>query len=107
MRFLIDAQLPPALAGWLRERGHEAQHVADIGMVGASDREIAARAEASGAVLVTKDDDFLALRLPDRLGLLWLRCGNATNKALAAWLEPRWLQIETLLAKGERFVEVR
>ncbi|MGK6317981.1 DUF5615 family PIN-like protein [Sphingomonas sp. DT-204] len=27
MRFLIDAQLPPALCGWLRERGHEAIHV--------------------------------------------------------------------------------
>jgi predicted nuclease of predicted toxin-antitoxin system len=23
MKFLIDAQLPPALAGWLREAGHE------------------------------------------------------------------------------------
>jgi predicted nuclease of predicted toxin-antitoxin system len=58
-------------------------------------------------VLVTKDEDFLALRLPDRFGLLWLRCGNATNKALTAWLELRWPQIETLLMRGERFVEVR
>ena len=26
MNFLIDAQLPPALCGWLRERGHQAVH---------------------------------------------------------------------------------
>ena len=107
MRFFIDAQLPPALCGWLRERGHEAVHVFEIGMVAASDAEIAARAEADGAVLITKDEDFVALRLPDRFALLWLRCGNATNRALAVWLEVRWRQIEALLAAGEPFIEVR
>lgn len=76
-------------------------------MVAASDAEIAARAEADGAVLITKDEDFVALRLPDRFALLWLRCGNATNRALAVWLEVRWRQIEALLAAGEPFVEVR
>ena len=107
MRFLIDAQLPPALARWLRDRGHEAEHVADLGLLGASDVGIAARAEAGGAVLVSKDEDFLTLRLPDRFAFLWLRCGNATNRALIAWLDPRWPEIERLLTGGERFVEVR
>lgn len=107
MKFLIDAQLPPALCGWLRGRGHEAEHVADLGLLAAADREIAARVEAGGSVLITKDEDFVALRLPDRFALLWLRCGNATNVALAAWLEPRWAQIEELLDQGERFIEVR
>ena len=27
MRFLVDAQLPPALARWLAQEGHEAEHV--------------------------------------------------------------------------------
>lgn len=107
MKFLIDAQLPPALCAWLRERGHEAIHVADIAMLGASDAMIADRAETEGEILVSKDEDFVALRLLDRYALLWLRCGNATNRALAAWLEPRWERIETLLGDGERFVEVR
>lgn len=107
MNFLIDAQLPPALCGWLRERGHEAVHVFEIDMVAARDDEIADRAEADGAVLVSKDEDFITLRLPDRFAFLWLRCGNATNRALAAWLEPRWEQIAALLTAGERFVEVR
>lgn len=107
MRFLVDAQLPAALCRWLRERGHDAEHVSEIGLLGASDAEIAARAETGGAVLVSKDEDFVTLRLPDRFVLLWLRCGNATNAALAAWLTPRWERIETLLGAGERFIEVR
>jgi len=107
MNFVVDAQLPPALCGWLRERNHVAVHVVDVGLGAAGDAEIAAYAEADGAVLVTKDEDFVTLRLPDRFGLLWLRCGNATNRALAMWLEPRWAEIESLLSAGERFVEVR
>ncbi len=107
MRFLVDAQLPPALAGWLRERGHEAEHVVDIGLVGATDAAIAEHAERVAAVLITKDEDFIALRLSDRFPLLWLRCGNATNRALVAWLEPRWAEVERLFGAGERVVEVR
>lgn len=107
MRFLIDAQLPPALCRWLRDWGHEAVHVAELGMIGAGDQEIAARTEADDLVLVTKDEDFVALRLPDRFGLLWLRCGNASNAVLRAWLEPRWKEIEVLLSAGDRFVEAR
>jgi len=107
MKFLVDAQLPPALCLWLGERGHEAQHVFELGMVAASDAEIAVRAEADGAVLVSKDEDFVLQRLPDRFALLWLRCGNATNRALVVWLEARWTRVEMLLQDGERYVEVR
>lgn len=107
MKFLVDAQLPPALCGWLRERGHESDHVFELGLTAASDDEIAARAEADAVVLISKDEDFVTLRLPDRFAFLWLRCGNATNRALTAWLTPRWAQIESWLARGERFVEVR
>jgi predicted nuclease of predicted toxin-antitoxin system len=44
MRFLVDAQLPPGLCRWLRERGHEAEHVFDVGLGGVPDAEIARRA---------------------------------------------------------------
>lgn len=107
MKFLIDAQLPPALCEWLRERGHEAAHVGEFELTGAKDAEIAACAKAKDMILVTKDEDFVTIRLPDRFPLLWLRCGNATNVALRAWLEPRWKEIERLLRAGESFIEVR
>ena len=54
MRFLIDAQLPPALARWLTSKGQEAQHVADVGLVSAPDKEIWNYALAAGAVIVSK-----------------------------------------------------
>jgi len=107
MKFLVDAQLPPALCRWLEARGHEAEHVFDLGMAGAIDEAVALRAEGMGAVLVSKDEDFLVARLPDRFALLWLRCGNATNRRLAEWLEVRWEQAEALLARGERLVELQ
>ena len=67
---------------------------------------IARYAEAADAILFSKDADFLILRLPDRFGFVWLRCGNATTRALLTWLEPRWPEINTLLDAGERLVEV-
>jgi predicted nuclease of predicted toxin-antitoxin system len=58
MRFLIDAQLPPALARWLVSVGHEAEHVADRGMQAASDAVIWDLALREHAAIVTKDEDF-------------------------------------------------
>ncbi|NJR78661.1 DUF5615 family PIN-like protein [Sphingomonas corticis] len=107
MRFLIDAQLPPRLAQWLIDHGHDAEHVAAIGLADARDAAVVQAALERGAVLVTKDEDFVLLRLPDRFVLLWLRIGNATNRALQNWLEPRWPTIERMPIAGERFVEVR
>ena len=89
MNFLVDAQLPPALSVWLESRGHKSEHVSGIGLGVASDREIAEYAERTGLILVSKDEDFVTLRLPDRFAFLWLRCGNATNRALTAWIEQR------------------
>lgn len=107
MKFLIDAQLPLALTSWLQHQGYAASHVAELGMVVAPDVDLADHAEATGAIIISKDADFITLRLPDRFALVWLRCGNATNRALRLWLEPRWPQVVRLLADGERFVEVR
>jgi predicted nuclease of predicted toxin-antitoxin system len=107
MKFLIDAQLPPDLCPWLVARGHEAEHVFDIGLGAATDAQVAEVAEHSAAVLVSKDEDFLTLQLARPLRLLWLRCGNVTNRALTEWLETRWAEIEARLADDEPFIEVR
>lgn len=107
MNFLVDAQLPPALCRWLREHGHEAIHVVDIMAADAPDVMIADYAERQSLILISKDQDFPCLRLPDRFGLLWIRCGNATTPALFECLVPRWTEIERLLASGERMIEVR
>ena len=107
MKFVIDAQLPPSLCIWLRARDHEAVHVFDIGLGAATDVAIAERAASDGAFIISKDEDFLMLRLPDKFGLIWLRLGNATTRNLVSWLEGRWNQVELLLAAGERLIELR
>jgi len=58
LRFLIDAQLPPALARLLEEHGHVAEHVTEIGPADAPDRDLWQYALEHDAVLVTKDEDF-------------------------------------------------
>ena len=107
MTFLVDAQLPPALCRWLKDKGEQAVHVSEIGLLAASDVEIADLAEREGHVLMSKDEDFLIIRLPDRFAFLWVRCGNCTNTALGEWLDKRWTQTRALLDKGERFIELR
>lgn len=60
--FWIDAQLPPALASWLREEQEvQAIHVRDLGLITASDRRIFEMASVAGSVVVTKDSDFVVL----------------------------------------------
>lgn len=109
MKFIVDAQLPPALAGFLREHGQEAVAVRDIGLREAEDGAIWRYALEHGAIIVTKDDDFpeRSLRSPAPPGILWLRLGNCSNRALIAWLRPLWPEIERRLASGDRLVEVR
>jgi len=104
MKFLVDAQLPPALCQWLEERGHEALHVSTMSDEPMQDRQIADYAEREDAIVISKDDDFAALRLPDRFPFLWLRCGNISNRALRVWLGSQWEDVEERLAAGARLI---
>jgi len=56
--FLIDASLPRPSAALVASYGHTAIDVRDIGMGTASDQQIAAHAQASQLILLTKDQDF-------------------------------------------------
>ncbi len=109
MRFLVDAQLPPALAQWLRKAGHEAQAVREIGLRDADDTTIWNYARQNDCVIVTKDEDF-ARRTQVTTGkpdVVWLRIGNTSNAALRAWLVPQTPKIINLLQQGYRLIEVR
>ncbi len=108
MKYLVDAQLPPALARWLREAGHEAEHVEDVGLREANDGAIWAHALQNGAIILTKDEDFAARSVQQATGpfIVWLRVGNTTNRVLRSWIEPRLPGIAQLLAQSSRLVEV-
>jgi predicted nuclease of predicted toxin-antitoxin system len=109
MRFLVDAQLPPALARWLSDRGHDAQHVCDIELDAASDHVVWSHAERHAAVLITKDEDFAAMALRAHRGpaIVWLRLGNTTRSEILAVFEDMLPRITALLERGERIVEIR
>ena len=109
MKFLIDAQLPPALVRWLGEAGCEAQAVRDLGLRDADDGAIWRHAEQNGQVIVTKDEDFVLRVLATKAGpaVLWLRAGNTSNARLRAWFIPQVPQLVALLGQGCRLVEVR
>jgi predicted nuclease of predicted toxin-antitoxin system len=106
LRFLIDEQLPPALAELLRGLGHSAEHVRDIGLGGATDAEIRRQAARRKAVLITKDVDFSVLAGPLEIQVVWVRLGNTTNTALRRALEPRLPEIESALMAGETLIEI-
>lgn len=109
MRFIIDTNLPPALADWLRSNGHEAEHTLALGMASASDRSIRSHARAIGAVIVTKDEDFVLLKATQQDGpqVIWIRIGNATRKVLLQRLTAVWAMVEIALCDGEGIIEVR
>jgi len=109
MRFLVDSQLPPALARWLTAAGHPSEHVADVAMASATDRSVWAHAVRTGAVIVTKDQDFAVLRIMSDAptpGVVWLRIGNSRRVELLRWFEPILPAILTALGEGTRLVEV-
>jgi len=109
MRFLVDAQLPPALARLLASHGHIAEHVADGGLRDADDSPIWNYAMQNGAVIVTKDEDFPhRLRQSDIAPVIgWLRIGNTSRRALLQWFEPLIPQVEAFVLQGDRLIEVR
>jgi predicted nuclease of predicted toxin-antitoxin system len=61
MRFLLDKGMPRTAAELLRRIGHDAVHVADVGMADAADGDILERARLDARVVVTLDADFHAL----------------------------------------------
>ena len=78
MKFIIDNQLPRALAQFLVSRGCDAEHVLDVGLEKASDSEIWVYANRNGRSVISKDEDFLHVAaLPNDIGQqLLARLGN-------------------------------
>jgi predicted nuclease of predicted toxin-antitoxin system len=101
--------MPNCLPDWLSDQGHSAQHVNDVGLAGAEDFVIWNHALGVNAIIVTKDDDFAERTARTAVGpvIVWLRIGNATNRALLEWLQPRWSSVVQLLFDGNRLIEVR
>ena len=109
MKWIVDAQLPPALALALREAGYDAVAVREVGLREAKDAAIWQYALQNQAVILTKDEDFVerCLRVEPAPVVVWLRIGNATNPVLLGWLLPMLPAVVARIESGDRLIEVR
>jgi predicted nuclease of predicted toxin-antitoxin system len=95
VRFLLDEMFPARTAQLLRHGDdHTADHVAEVGLAGATDEEVAAHARAHDAAIVTENvADFAPM---EELIVVFVRkrhlpAGGAQAAALAALLR-RWAE---------------
>ena len=109
MTLWIDAQLSPLVAAWISWNFKiQAVPLRALGLRDAEDEQIFQAAKTAGAVVLTKDADFL--RLLNRFGpppqVLWLTCGNTSNERLQQVLRATLPAAIGLLAAGEPLVEI-
>lgn len=111
MKIWLDAQLSPALARWMEDE-FDVENVfsvqLDERLRAAKDGEIFAQAKEADAVVMTKDRDFVDL--VERLGsppqVLWITCGNTSNRAMRRILSGALPSALELLRSGEPLVEI-
>jgi len=107
VRWLVDAQLPPALARWLTSAGHEATHVFDLGMATASDDVIWRYAIDTTSVIVSKDEDFaIRAQLHGGAPVVWVRFGNVRRTEIIRRFQSALPDVVAGVERGEHLVEL-
>jgi|SRR4051794_1104756 predicted nuclease of predicted toxin-antitoxin system len=109
MTIWLDAQLSPAVAAWIKATfGVDAIAVRDLGLAAAKDVPIFDAARAAGAVVMTKDSDFVDLlqRRGSPPQVLWVTCGNTSNTHLCGILSRVLPTALKMLGQGDSLVEI-
>lgn len=103
MKLLFDENLSARLALDLGDLYPESSHVINLGMGGAGDAAIWARAAAGGFVLVTKDEDFQRLSVlrgaPPKV--IWIRLGNCATPDVIRLVRFRHDQIRLFVGQAD------
>lgn len=100
---MLDQGLPRSTATFLVAAGWDVQHVADIGMSRASDREILDYSRRELRICVTLDADFhaeLAVSGATGPSCVRIRIEGLTGRALAELLQRVWPMISDDLDRG-------
>lgn len=108
MKFIVDAQLPPALARYLSSKGIDAIHVLDVDMMESPDSKIWDLALQDSLVIITKDEDFQMRASLNEVKpkIIWVRVGNCSKKSLINFFEKKWGEIIEELNKGSQLIEL-
>jgi len=91
MKLLFDENLAERLARDVADVYPDSTHTLELGLGGATDREIWARAAEDGFVVVTKDEDFhrLSVLLGPPPKVDWIRLGNCATADVERILRSR------------------
>jgi len=110
MKRWIDAQLSPTIAAWIDANfvAIEATVVRDCDLRDAEDVVIYFAARDAAATVMTKDSDFVNLQIqhgsPPKI--IWITCGNTSNKRLKEILTTHLFKAVRLLEAGDTLVEI-
>ena len=79
----------------------------DCGLLDAADEVIRGYAASLGAVIITKDDDFVVHQvLEGGPAVVWIRIGNTRKAELLGRIETDYAIIVVALERGETLVEL-
>lgn len=91
MKFLVDAQLPRRVVGWLATAGCDALHTLDLPDANrTTDARVTELADQEERIVVTKDADFVNSHIlrGQPAKLLLISTGNISNRELERLLVP-------------------
>ena len=105
----LDAQISPFLTNWIeKEINIQTKAVWDLGLRDATGNYIFEQARIANAIVMTKDIDFKILQ--DNLGtppkIIWLTCGNTSNKKLKEILSANLIKSLKILESSDVIVEI-
>ena len=109
VKIWLDAHFSPALCKWIEDSFNvECNALKDLNLRDATDSEIFYAARKSIAIVMTKDKDFCALI--DAFGappkIIWITCGNTSNRELKMVLSKTFSKALDLLANEDSLVEI-
>lgn len=108
LSFLVDANLPEALARLIAAKGYACVYAFDLEFGDRNDIDIWPLAAERAFVIVSKDVDFadLARRTPTGPSVVWVRLRNARDQPLLERFDRDIEAVCALIAAGNRLVEV-
>ena len=107
--YWVDANLPPQLAKWLKEKfSVNAVSLKDLSFLQASDKEIYFQASKKPVIILTKDEDFAELLRSEGAPpkVIWVTVGNISNQRLKEIILNNFQEAVQKLENENNLVEI-